>query len=218
MERQGHTLVAGVDEAGRGPLAGPVVAAAAILPPALFSSPTVPGWVELIDDSKVLTAAQRGTALEWIESQASIGVGMASAREIDSRGIVWATRMAMRRAIDNLPLRPSYLVIDYVDLPQCGIPFHALAHGDGICYSIAAASIAAKVTRDRLMEQADCAYPGYGFARHKGYATREHLRQLSERGPSPIHRMSFAPIRPMPEKAERNSSKRRAKAGKARKA
>ena len=213
IQRQGFFPVAGVDEAGRGPLAGPVVAAAVVLPPfpPVAKDPaSVPrrtlsrrrnsrgkkDWLRLVDDSKALTARQREWALKQIEVRAaSIGVGMASPQEIDSNGIVQATRWAMRRAIENLPLRPSYLLVDFVQLSECGIPFQGLTHGDSLCYCIAAASIVAKVTRDRIMEEADVTYPGYGFSRHKGYATPQHLRQLALQGPSPIHRRSFSPIR-----------------------
>ena len=213
IQRQGFFPVAGVDEAGRGPLAGPVVAAAVILPP-FPSGATSPAsfprsklkkhrnsgskkdWLSLVDDSKALTARQRQRALEQIEAHAaSIGVGMSTSQEIDSMGIVPATRWAMRRAIANLPLRPSYLLVDFVQLSECGIPFQGVTHGDSICYCIAAASIVAKVTRDKLMDEADATYPGYGFCRHKGYATPQHLRQLALRGPSPIHRRSFRPIK-----------------------
>ena len=198
VQSQGFSLVAGVDEAGRGPLAGPVVAGAVILSPALFSNGTeaFPEWLQLVDDSKALTARQRRTVLKDIQAHAvAVGHGMASHQEIDSVGIVPATRRAMQRAIDNLRPRPSYLLIDFVKLQDCGIPFQAMAHGDSLCYSIAAASIVAKVARDRMMVEADALYPGYGFARHKGYATDEHLRLLSLKGPSPIHRRSFSPLR-----------------------
>ena len=198
LQREGFSLVAGVDEAGRGPLAGPVMAAAVILPQGFISSDECAhlSWLSLVDDSKKLTPLQRKRALRHIQRQAiAIGVGAAEAAEIDSRGIAEATRRAMSRAIDALPLGPSYLLIDFVQLPECGIPFHAMAHGDSLCYSIAAASIVAKVTRDRLMMEADALYPGYGFSRHKGYGTRYHLRQLSLKGPSPIHRRSFRPLR-----------------------
>ena len=120
---------------------------------------------------------------------------MASPEEIDSVGIAVATRYAMRRAVEGLPNKPSYLLIDFVKLPECGIPFHSMIRGDSLSYSIAAASIVAKVTRDDLMEEADTIYPGYGFARHKGYATSQHLQMLSLKGPSPIHRRSFSPVR-----------------------
>ena len=200
LQRQGFPFVAGVDEAGRGPLAGPVAAAAVVL------SPECPGsdWLHFVDDSKALTPLQRRKALEHIETHAiAIGLGMATPQEIDSEGIGTATRAAMLRAIDNLHsprdtgevVRPSHLLIDFVKLPECGIPFLAMARGDSLSYSIAAASIVAKVTRDRLMDEADAMYPGYGFAQHKGYPTPHHLRQLGTLGPSPIHRRSFGPLR-----------------------
>ena len=200
LQRQGFPLVAGVDEAGRGPLAGPVVAAAVIFPAHLFSSgdgECVPSWLIGVDDSKKLTPTQRTSALEEIEAHAaSFSVGMSTHEEIDSWGIAPATRRAMKRAIYNLPLQPSYLLIDFLELPECGIPFQSMPRGDSLCYSIAAASIVAKVTRDRLMEEADATYPGYGFSKHKGYATAQHLRLLALRGPSPIHRRTFKPLRP----------------------
>ena len=205
LQRQGYALVAGVDEAGRGPLAGPVVAAAVVLPLELFSGADehLPPWLCMIDDSKKLTPSQRRKALEQIENNAaSIAVGMATHKEIDSKGIAPATILAMHRAIFGLPLQPSYLLIDYVKLPGYGIPYQAMPHGDSICYSIAAASIVAKVTRDRLMHDADSRYPGYGFARHKGYATPQHLRLLAKKGPSPIHRRSFRPLRQDPAQTE----------------
>ena len=218
---QGFSLVAGVDEVGRGPLAGPVMAAAVILPSDLLSTDqqSLPHWLSLVDDSKALTPLQRRKALEHIEAHATaIGLGMATPQEIDLKGIGEATRWAMRRAIDDLPLRPSYLLIDFihpkyssgflndhgfqttsalssVKPPECSIPFQALVRGDSLSYSIAAASIVAKVTRDRLMEGADAIYPGYEFSRHKGYPTSQHLRLLALQGPCPIHRRSFGPLR-----------------------
>ena len=195
--RQGFFSVAGVDEAGRGPLAGPVMAAAVILAPRLaLPEEAPPPWLDLVDDSKKLTPIQRRRALASIEANAAaIGLGTATPKEIDAAGIAEATRWAMRRAIDSLPLKPSYLLIDFVKLPECCIPFHALAHGDSLSYSIAAASIVAKVTRDRLMESEDAVYPGYGFSHHKGYATSQHLNLLALHGPTPIHRRSFSPLR-----------------------
>ena len=192
LRRQGYLLVAGVDEAGRGPLAGPLVAAAVILP----WGQSAHHWLGLVDDSKVLSPRQRDRALEKIEAHArAIGVGVATAEEIDAVGIAPATKWAMGRAVDNLPVKPSYLLVDFVKLPECGVPHRGIVHGDSLCYSIAAASIVAKVTRDRLMEEADVHYPGYGFSRHKGYPTQQHLSQLALRGPCPIHRISFAPVR-----------------------
>lgn len=189
---QGYSLVAGVDEAGRGPLAGPVAAGAVLLSSSVLSSPS---WLDGIDDSKRLSALQRERALERIKKHADgFGVGMASAAEIDEVGIAVANRRAMLRALEALPMRPDYVLIDYFPLHECNSPFQALVGGDRRCLSIAAASILAKVTRDRLMEEADKEYPQYGFARHKGYATAEHLRNLSLLGPCPLHRRSFSPV------------------------
>ena len=198
---QGFSLVAGVDEAGRGPLAGPVVAGAVIFPGSLFSSPHSNGqpdraWLDKVDDSKALSHRQRLEALEHIREHAlALGVGLATAQEIDVCGIVPATKKAMQRALDSLDVAPSHLLIDHVQLTAPGIPFYSLPHGDRVSYSIAAASILAKVTRDRMMSEADAIYPEYGFASHKGYGTAEHRRRLSELGPCPIHRRTFAPLR-----------------------
>lgn len=204
---QGFSLVAGIDEAGRGPLAGPVVAGAVIFPASLFSSTHHNGqsdhsWLSVVDDSKVLTHRQRLEALEHIREHAlSLGVGMATAQEIDSYGIVPATKKAMQRALESLDVSPSYLLIDHVQLTTPGLPYFSLPRGDSVSYSIAAASIVAKVTRDRIMAEADAVYPGYGFASHKGYATAEHRRRLSQLGPCPIHRRTFAPVRLIPDGA-----------------
>mgnify|MGYP001327474222 CR=1 FL=1 len=192
LHSRGYSLIAGIDEAGRGPLAGPVVAAAVVLP----LPQDEPGWLKLVDDSKTLTPLQRRKALSRIETNAiAIGVGISNSSEIDSVGIGEATKRAMIQAINNLPIRPSYLLIDFVKLPEIAIPFHSFAHGDSISYSIAAASIVAKVTRDRLMDEADHIYPGYEFSRNKGYPTAQHLRLLNIQGPCPIHRRSFRPLR-----------------------
>ena len=188
--QEGHRLIAGIDEVGRGPLAGPVVAAAVILD---STRPT--DWYEEINDSKALPAAQRERLAPLILASAvASGIGAAGPEEIDSLGIVGATRAAMARAVAGLDIRPDYLLIDAVPLAEPGIPFRAIIHGDALCRSIAAASIVAKVYRDRLMVQEDARYPGYGFARHKGYPTPEHLERLAELGPCPIHRRSFAPV------------------------
>ena len=189
--RQGFSMVAGLDEAGRGPLAGPVVAGVVVLPP----EPGGP-WISLVRDSKQLSQAQRERAFSALQEVAfGIGAGVASHQEIDDVGIVASTRLAMERAIGTLALRPQFLLVDAISLPGLDIPQKPIIHGDALCLSIAAASIVAKVTRDRLMQQHDAVYPGYGFARHKGYATWEHLRNLRALGPCPIHRYSFAPVR-----------------------
>jgi ribonuclease HII len=197
LHRQGFRLVAGVDEAGRGPLAGPVVAGAVILDPDLSESEP---WLALVDDSKRLSPARREKALAWIQQCAlAVGVAQVDAEEIDRLGIGSANVEAMLRAVANLHLPPQYLLLDFVHLKECSLPFTALVKGDSRSYSIAAASIVAKVTRDRLMQEADALYPGYHFARHKGYPTPQHLARLRALGPCPIHRRSFAPVRKSPQ-------------------
>ncbi len=191
LREQGYRLIAGIDEAGRGPLAGPVVAAAIILP---FDEK--PPWLSLIRDSKQLSPSQREAVFDCIlESGAAFGVGVVSHELIDERGIASATKLAMRNAIERLPCRPDYLLIDYVRLPAVRIPQKSVVDGDSMCISIAAASIVAKVTRDRLMVELDSQYPGYGLAQHKGYGTPGHLEALLKLGPCPIHRKTFEPVR-----------------------
>jgi ribonuclease HII len=193
LYQQGVPLVAGVDEAGRGPLAGPVAAAAVILPPGLSGFET---WLGLLDDSKALSPVQRERAVAAIQRHAlAIGVGQSSPEEIDRLGIGRATIEAMMRAVAALPVQPAYLLFDFVHLRECPFPFQTVVRGDSLSYSIAAASNVAKVTRDRWMLEADARFPGYSFARHKGYPTTRHLEQLRTLGPCEIHRRSFAPVR-----------------------
>ena len=193
LHRQGRPLVAGVDEVGRGPLAGPVVAGAVILPPDADPSAS---WLQQIEDSKKLTALQRQRTSQVIRQKAlGVGIGLADSKEVDALGIARGTRLAMLRAVEALPLRAQHLLIDFVPLVESGLPFTAVSGGDGRCYSIAAASVVAKVFRDQLMVDENTTYPGYGFHLHKGYGTPEHLRSLQRLGPSPIHRFSFAPVR-----------------------
>lgn len=188
---QGYSIVAGLDEVGRGPLAGPVVAGVALLPTRLRGKNAA-----LIRDSKQLSPAQREKALIYLQSRGVVmQVGACSSREIDEIGIVPATRLAMKRALDSLTITPQFLLLDALSLPDVPIPQKSIIRGDALCLSIAAASIVAKVFRDRLMVEQDDAYPDYGFARHKGYGTREHLESLRRLGPCPIHRFSFAPVR-----------------------
>ncbi len=189
---QGHTLIAGLDEAGRGCLAGPVVAAAAILPLAEDCLRLFAG----VRDSKQLSAAQRDRLYAVIMERAvGVGVGVISVAMIDRYNILRATKMAMQQALAALPASPTYLLLDAIKLSNVRLPQLSLIKGDARCLSIAAASVIAKVTRDRLMEELDRQYPGYGFARHKGYGTVEHQRALASLGPSPIHRKTFAPVR-----------------------
>jgi ribonuclease HII len=180
--------VAGIDEAGRGPLAGPVVAAAVI-----FSSGTL---IAGVNDSKKLTPAARGALFDGIMSRAyAVGVGSVDNTEIDEINILNATFLAMDRAVGALGLRPGHMIIDgnlfRPGAATLGIPFTTVIGGDGLCFSIAAASIIAKVTRDRTMEELDRAYPGYGFAKHKGYGTAAHREAILRLGMCPIHRRSF---------------------------
>ena len=193
LYQQGMKVVAGVDEAGRGPLAGPVVAAAVALPSGLSGEEA---WLKKLDDSKRLTARQREAAFDLIQEYAlAVSVEEESPEDIDRIGIGRAVIRAMLRAVDGLAIAPQHLLLDYVPIRECPYPYETLVKGDSRSYSIAAASIIAKVTRDRTMEQADTLYPGYGFARHKGYGTALHREQLASLGPCPLHRRSFAPLR-----------------------
>lgn len=190
---QGYKHIAGLDEAGRGCLAGPVVAAAVVMPSPIYSSL---GCLDQVRDSKVLRPEVREKLYEEIVARAvSVGVGVVGAEEIDSIGIVPATHRAMAAAVSALRVQPEFLLIDYLTLSEVCCPQKGIVHGDALCFSIAAASIVAKVTRDRLMLDHDGAWPGYGFCRNKGYGTPEHLEALGRLGPSPIHRRTFAPVR-----------------------
>jgi ribonuclease HII len=191
LAEQGYRLIAGVDEVGRGPLAGPVVAAAVILSLHLDTP-----WLPLVLDSKQLTPKRREFLFPLIvEAAIAIGIGCVPPEVIDSQGIIRATRMAMCSAVENLPCPPDFLLIDHISLPELGLPQKSITKGDSLSLSIACASIIAKVSRDRIMVALDEAHPGYGFARHKGYATREHLSNLRRLGACPIHRKCFVPVR-----------------------
>ncbi len=190
--KRGYQFIAGVDEAGRGPLAGPVVAAAVILPQEQKDKK----WFKMIADSKVLTAPRREFLFECLNRDAiTVGVGVIDAATIDVVGIAKATRLAMQTAVKQLNPAPDYLLIDYFRLPEVKLPQKGVLEGDSLCFSIAAASIVAKVTRDRLMVDLDKMYPGYYFSDHKGYSTEKHLACLRRLGASPIHRHSFQPVR-----------------------
>jgi ribonuclease HII len=191
LARGGARLVAGVDEVGRGSLFGPVVAAAVVLPADwLIHRP--PAWASAIDDSKLLTPSRRTElAAALLREAAAVGVGLASASEIDALNIYRATHLAMVRAVESLPAPPDVLLVDGfpikdVKYRQMGIP-----RGDRKSRSIAAASIVAKVFRDGLMQIFDAVYEGYGLARNKGYGTEEHIRSLKDKGPTGLHRTSF---------------------------
>lgn len=195
--REGLSLIAGVDEAGRGPLAGPVVAAAVILPQdtSLFG----------LDDSKKLSSGKREKIFSgiWKEARA-VGIGVVSEAIIDRINILQATYLAMHQAVANLSARhagaglrifPDYLLVDGMTIPGLDTLQLAIVKGDSLSISVAAASIVAKVTRDRIMVEKDKRFPQYGFAKHKGYGTKEHLKCLDEYGISPAHRRSFGPVK-----------------------
>ena len=191
--RAGHTHVAGLDEAGRGAWAGPVCAAAVVLP---LQQRGLRETLRGVRDSKLLSAAQRETQYAAITRVAvAIGVGWATPPEVDQMGIVAATRHAMARAVEDLDEQADALVIDHLHLPALDLPQRVFPKADARCLSVAAASIIAKVSRDRLMVGLDDDYPGYGLARHKGYGTRQHRQALSQLGPTKIHRMSWQPFR-----------------------
>lgn len=185
---KGYQKISGIDEAGRGPLAGPVSAACIFIPTHL--------WIEGINDSKVLTEAKRESLFQLLTEHPDVqyGIGLASEKEIDQINILQATFLAMRRAFDNLPLKSDYVLVDGVQL-NLEVPSKKLIKGDARSYLIAAASILAKVTRDRIMLQYDQKWPQYGFKKHKGYGTSLHREALSKYGPCEIHRKTFEPIR-----------------------
>jgi ribonuclease HII len=191
LEAQGYRHIAGIDEAGRGALAGPVVAAAVILPHRINAP-----WLEQVNDSKRLSPTKRNLLFHYIhESAVSTGIGVVRHEVVDAKGIVGATRLAMKLAVDQLLPPAESLLIDYMSLPEVPLPQKGITYGDSLCFSIACASIIAKVTRDKLMVELDSSYPGYGLAQHKGYGTRKHIACLNRLGPCPIHRRSFRPVR-----------------------
>lgn len=189
--KQGYHLVAGIDEVGRGCLAGPVVASAVIMPYDIR-----PDWYDQVRDSKLLSPAQREALSPFIHEWAiSIGTGVVDSYLIDRMGMTAAVRMAMKQAVQKLKPQPDFLLIDYMTIPELELPQKGMVNGDTLCFSIACASIVAKVYRDHLMEELDKKYPGYGLARNKGYGTKEHTACLRKLGPSPIHRQLFQPVR-----------------------
>jgi ribonuclease HII len=186
--RRGYRVVAGVDEAGRGPLAGPVVAAAVILPDGLI--------LPRVNDSKKLSAALRDELFEVISREAlAIGVGFGDHDLVDRVNILQATLFAMRDAVLLLSPAPDFILIDGISRIPVNLPQRTIKKGDSLSLSIAAASIIAKVTRDRIMLAYDALYPGYGFAGHKGYGAASHLAAIARLGPSPIHRKSFRGVK-----------------------
>ena len=185
---RGFHLIGGIDEVGRGPLAGPVIAACVVL--------SKPLMLAGLNDSKRVSPIRRVALAEAIRAQAAgWAIGAADVGEIDRHSILGATLLAMERAVAGLALPPDYLLVDALRLPRCAQPQEAIIGGDGLSAAIAAASIVAKVHRDALMLTLDAAYPHYGFARHKGYPTPDHLAALAAHGPCEHHRRSFAPVR-----------------------
>lgn len=190
IRAQGYRCIAGLDEVGRGAIAGPVVAAAVVLPPRIQTP-----WLAEVRDSKQLSRTKRESLSPLIQAASlATGIGMVPAEVVDAVGIVQATRLAMCKAIEQVSPSPDFLVIDALDLPGMSLPQRSIIHGDRVSLSVACASIVAKVYRDRYMMEQAVLYPAYGFARHKGYPTEQHLSGLRRSGPCPIHRHTFAPV------------------------
>ena len=188
MEPWAHGLQAGVDEVGIGPLAGPVYAAAVVLNPAHV--------IDGLNDSKALTKKKREVLAEEVQIKAlSCSIAYASAREVDELNVLRASHLAMQRAVDGLGHIPDMVLVDGNKKPPLPYPVMAIVRGDGRVPQISAASIVAKVARDKVMVELDEKFPGYGFAKHKGYPTKQHFAALEELGPCAIHRQSFAPVR-----------------------
>jgi ribonuclease HII len=184
----GRTVVAGLDEAGRGPLAGPVVAAAVVFSPGCAR-------IRGLDDSKRCTARQRERLAALVRQRAlAVAVGAASVHEIDRLNIRRASILAMRRALTRLAVPPAAILVDGLPCPELGLPHEAIIDGDALCYSIAAASVIAKTVRDRLMTRLALRYPGYAWEQNMGYATALHRDALAAQGPTPHHRRSFFPV------------------------
>jgi len=187
-KRAGYHNVAGIDEAGRGPLAGPVVAAAVVL----FDGTDMEG----IRDSKAMTEKARDLAFSKIVgTDVAVGVGVVSHRDIDETNILQATLQAMKRAVESLPVRADFLLVDGIHPVPLDIPQRCIKKGDRLCRSISAASVIAKVYRDRIMYSYHQMYPEYGFDRNKGYGTKDHLKAIKKFGPSPMHRLTFRGVR-----------------------
>jgi ribonuclease HII len=201
LSAAGNCLIAGVDEAGRGAWAGPLVAAAVILPPpaelgSLYHAAEVTEALAALRDSKMLSPAKREELMGVVRAVAvAVGIGVVSSGLLDVIGVGPGNRLAMARAVRDLHVRPDYLLLDAFKLPSMPLPQRPIIKGDAKCISIAAASVVAKVTRDRIMHELDVEHPAYRFARHKGYGTRTHAEALLREGVSPVHRRCFAPVR-----------------------
>jgi ribonuclease HII len=193
LKSQGYSFIAGIDEVGRGSLMGPVMAAAVILPDNFKGR-----WKSKVRDSKQLTAKDREYLFKYIcDIALTFGVGSSTNEEIDTMGISKATRIAMVKAVKQLDPQPQFLLIDYVTLKESYYPQKGIVDGDCLCFSIACASIIAKVTRDKLVIEMDKEFPGYNFKANKGYGTEEHLACLEKKGPCALHRRSFSPVSEM---------------------
>jgi len=190
LRNKGYAFIAGMDEAGRGALAGPVVAAVVILPDSIaFPS------LRDVRDSKELTPAKREYLYDAVRKEAvAVGIGIVPTPVNDRINILEATREAMEAAIMDIPMKPDFLLLEALTIPRLPLPQKGIIRGDRLCLSIACASIIAKVARDRLMIEMDKSYPGYGMAKHKGYGTKQHIDCLRKHGPCPIHRRSFSPV------------------------
>lgn len=187
LYKQGYKLIGGVDEAGRGPLVGPVVASCVILP----MNYSCPG----LNDSKQLSEKKREKLYDIIIRDAiSVGIGVVDAKKIDEINILEASRLAMKLAIDNMDVKPDYVLSDAMKLTNIDIPYKDIIHGDALSLSIAAGSVIAKVTRDRMMYELDKKYPEYGFAKHKGYPTKLHMENLKKYGVLDIYRFTYKPV------------------------
>ncbi len=190
--KQGYRFIAGLDEAGRGAWAGPVVAAAVILP---VDQPKLLDTLNGLNDSKKLSPKKRDVFFDIVQQTAlAVAVGIGSPKLVDDINVLQATRHAMQEALDELPITPNYLLLDHLKLPAVNLPQDAFPKADSISLTVSAASVIAKVTRDRLMVKLSQQYPGYGFERHKGYGTRLHREALQILGPCAVHRMSYRPI------------------------
>ena len=187
LYKKGISLIGGVDEVGRGPLVGPVVAACVILPP----NYELPG----LDDSKKLSEKKRDKYYDIIMKDAvSVGIGIVDAKKIDEINILEASRLVMKLAIEDLDVKPEYILSDAMKLDNIDIPYEAIIHGDALSLSIAAGSVIAKVTRDRMMYELDKKYPEYGFAQHKGYPTKKHLENIAKYGVLENYRFTYKPV------------------------
>jgi ribonuclease HII len=187
LKKEGFFRIAGLDEAGRGPWAGPIVAAAVILPPNIRISG--------LNDSKKLTPEKREKLFHEIIKKADVGIGLVSNKEIDKKGLAYANKLVFKRALEDIEIKPDYLLIDGIGKHELSLPYKTIKFGDSLVSSIAAASIVAKVVRDVLMDSYDLMYPEYGFSRHKGYGTKHHVAKLAKHGPCLLHRQSFEPLK-----------------------